>query len=415
MLSVAEALARVLSHFQPLEKETVPCESAVGRVLAESVRATLDLPPFPNSSMDGYAVRAADVRLATQDSPVMLAVVGDIPAGRLPTLQVEPGAAARIMTGAPMPAGADAVVPVEATGLSRTGMDTPLPRNVQVHQSVPAGAYVRPAGEDVRAGEVVLVAGKVVRAYEVGVLAAFGLAQLDVIRRPRVAILSTGDELVAIDQSPGPGQIRDSNTYSLAALTQRAGGEPLVLGVADDSVEAVTDKLQTAVTQRADVILSSAGVSVGAYDVVKAAVEQSGSLDFWKVRMRPGKPVAFGRYAGIPFFGLPGNPVSAIVAFEVFVRPALLKLGGRTQLAKPVVDVALAETFNSDGRESYLRATVTKEDGRYVAHSSGGQGSNILSALIQANALVIIPEGITEIGSGATVKAWMLDWPEEVF
>lgn len=415
MLSVSEALARVLSHFQSLEAEVVPIEGAVGRVLAQPIRATLDLPAFPNSSMDGYAVRAEDVRSASDDAPAMLAVIGEVPAGVKPTIEVKPGTAVRIMTGAHMPVGADSVVPVEATGMSRGAMDRPLPPDVHVYRSFAAGAYVRAAGEDVRRGDAVMMPGQLVRTYDLGLLAAFGISEVRMVRRPRVAVFSTGDELVDIRQTPGPGQLRDSNSYSLSALVRQYGGEPVVLGVAPDHVDAVTDRLRAAAARSADLIVSSAGVSVGAYDVVKAAVEREGRLDFWKVRMRPGKPVAFGHYGGIPFFGLPGNPVSAVVSCELFVRPAILKMGGRTRLDKPAVDVVVNETLSSDGRESYLRALVTRDGDGYVARSAGGQGSNILSALVHANALIIIPEGVTEVRAGQAVRAWMLDWPEEVF
>ncbi|MEK7786538.1 MAG: gephyrin-like molybdotransferase Glp, partial [Chloroflexota bacterium] len=335
MLSVSEALTRILANFQTLGSEVFPSEIAVGRVLAETIRASLDLPPFPNSSMDGYAVRAADVRAATTQSPATLAVIGDVPAGILPTLKVKPGTAARIMTGAHLPDGADAVIPIEATDDQRSSLGGPVPASVRIIKSVDAGAYVRQAGEDVRAGDVVLSPGTALRPYDLGVLAALGRAEVRVVRRPRVAVLSTGDELVDVDQLPGPGQIRNVNSYTLAALVRKYGGEPVLLGVAPDDLEAVSQKLRSAVEQGVEVILSSAGVSVGAYDVVKSAVERDGALEFWKVNMRPGKPLAYGRVGGIPFFGLPGNPVSAIVGFEIFVRPAILKLGGHARLDKP--------------------------------------------------------------------------------
>lgn len=415
MLSVSEALARVLNGFRPLDPEVVPLVSAVGRVLAQPIQATLDLPPFPNSSMDGYAVRSEDVRSASDEAPSRLAVIGDIPAGVKPSIEVKPGTAVRIMTGAHMPSGADSIVPVESTGVSRGVMEGPLPPDVRVYRAVAAGAYVRLAGEDVRRGEGVMAPGQLIRSYDIGLLAAFGITQVSVVRRPQVAVLSTGDELVDIAQAPGPGQIRDSNSYSLAALVRKYGGEPVMLGVARDLLEAVGDKLQAAVDRPVDLILSSAGVSVGAYDVVKTAVERQGALEFWRVRMRPGKPVAFGHYRGTPFFGLPGNPVSAAVSFELFVRPAILKMAGRSRLDKPTVEAVVTESLHSDGRESYLRAVVTKESDRYVARSAGGQGSNILSALVHANALIRIPEQVMEVRAGQVVRAWMLDWPEEVF
>ncbi|MBI3241354.1 MAG: molybdopterin molybdotransferase MoeA [Chloroflexi bacterium] len=414
MLSVLDALTRILSHFQALDSEAIPSESAVGRVLAESICATLDLPPFPNSSMDGYAVRAADVRAATSQSPAKLTVIGDVPAGVLPTLEVSPGAAARIMTGAHLPTGADAVIPIEATDDQHSSLGGPLPASVQIMKAVEAGAFVRQTGEDVRTGDEVLSSGTLLRPYDLGVLAALGLTRIRVIRRPRVAILSTGDELVNITETPGPGQIRNVNSLTLAALVKKYGGEPTLLGVAPDNLEAVLGKLHLALEQKADVIISSAGVSVGAYDVVKTAVEREGALEFWKVNMRPGKPLAFGRVRNVPFFGLPGNPVSAIVGFELFVRPAILKLGGHSRLEKPTVKARLAEPFYSDGRESYLRATVTREDGVYVARSAGRQGSNIISALTRANALLVMAEGLTEALVGDTLPTLMLDWPEEV-
>lgn len=413
MLSVSDALAKVLGQFKPLGPETVALEDAVGRVLAEPVRATLDLPPFTNSSMDGYAVRSADISQASARLPVTLVVAADIPAGIAPTITITPGTSARIMTGAFLPAGADAVVPMEATGLDRAAMDGRLPPTVTILESVAAGAYVRRAGEDVQAGDIVTPAGAALRAFDVGIVAAFGLGRVAVVRRPRVAVLSTGDELVDIEHTPGPGQIRDSNSYAVAALVRRYGGEPIRLGVAADRLEAVTEKLEAAVEARADVIISSAGVSVGAYDVVKAAVELGGSLDFWKVHMRPGKPLAFGQYHGIPYFGLPGNPVSAVVTFELFVRPALLRLGGRMKVEKPRVMAELIDSIHSDGRESYLRSVVTRFGDGYQARSVGGQGSNILSALVQANALIVVPAGVKEMRSGSMVETWILDWAED--
>ncbi len=415
MLSVSEALSRVLSDFQPLDTEPVAALEAAGRVLAESVRATLNLPPFANSSMDGYAVRAADIRGVAANNPAALAVIGDVPAGVMPSVTVRPGAAVRIMTGAQVPDGADAVVPVEATDDTRSPTGGPLPAIVQIREPVPAGANIRVVGEDVRLGEEGLPRGTLLRPYDIGVLAAFGMNRVAVVRRPRMAILGTGDELVDIDQVPAAGQIRDTNGVTLTALARKYGAEPIRLGLARDRVDDVYARLINAVESGADVIVSSAGVSVGAYDVVKAAVERDGSLGFWKVRMRPGKPFAYGRFRGRPFFGLPGNPVSAVVGFEIFVRPAILKLAGRLRLDKPRVDVRTSEPLYSDGRESYLRAVVVRDGDGYVARSAGGQGSNMISSLARSNALVIIPEGVREVPAGSRLDAWMLDWPEEVF
>ncbi len=415
MLSVSEALSRVLSNFQPLGAEPVAAIDAAGRVLAEPVWATLNLPSFANSSMDGYAVRAADVRGAAAHAPATLAVIGDVPAGVLPSVAVQSGAAVRIMTGAHVPGGADAVVPVEATDDTRSPTGGPLPAFVQIREPVLAGANIRAVGEDVRLGEEVLPRGTPLRPYDIGVLAAFGMNQVAVVRRPRVAILGTGDELVDIDQVPADGQIRDTNSLTLTALARKYGAEPIRLGLARDRVEDVYARLLSAVQSGADLIVSSAGVSVGAYDVVKAALERGGSLDFWRVRMRPGKPLAYGRFRGVPFFGLPGNPVSAVVGFEIFVRPAILKLAGRLRLDKPKVEVSISEPLYSDGRESYLRAVVVRDGDGYVARSAGGQGSNMIASLARSNALVIIPEGVRAVAAGTRLAAWMLDWPEEVF
>jgi molybdopterin molybdotransferase len=411
MLSVSEALVKVLGAFQPLAPEVIDFQHSVGRVLAKPIYATLNLPPFTNSSMDGFAVQAADLRTASATSPVTLTVVADIPAGVSPTATVRAGTAARIMTGARMPAGADAVIPVEATDHSRD-MAGGLPQRVTIHHSVTSGAYVRQLGEDIRQGAELFAAGRTVGAYDLGLLASCGVSQISVFRKPRVAILSTGDELVGVTEEPASGQIRDSNSYTLAALVTKYGGEAIRLGVARDNLAAVTEKLQAAVSARVDLIISSAGVSVGAYDVVKTAIEQAGTIDFWKVRMRPGKPLVFGQYRGIPYFGLPGNPVSAIVTFELFARPTLLKLGGHTRLDKRLLWAELVEPVSSDGRESYLRAIVSQVDGRYEVRSAGGQGSNIMSALVRANALLVVPDGVMELASGANAQVWLLDGTE---
>jgi molybdopterin molybdotransferase len=415
LLSVSEAVKRLLAEFQPLDSEAVGLEVALGRVLAEPITAPLDLPPFANSSMDGYAVHAADIAGAGPDSPAALTVTADIPAGSRPSDDPLPaGAAARIMTGAPMPPGADAIVPIEATDDSRSVGGAPPPATVSILKAVAPGANVRLPGEDARAGEVALAAGHVVRPASVGLIAALGLQQARVVRQPRVAVLSTGDELVEPGQPLGPGQIRDSNSHALAALVQAYGGQAIRLGRAADQVEAVRQRLAEARDAGADLILSSAGVSVGAFDVVRRALALDGRLEFWRVNMRPGKPVAFGRVHGIPFMGLPGNPVSAIVTFEVFARPAILKMGGRTHLDKAQLPVRLAEAVVSDGRESYLRAVVQRYDGGYTARLTGSQGSNLITSLTRANALLVVPAGVRQAPAGATLTAWMLDWPDEM-
>jgi molybdopterin molybdotransferase len=408
MLTVAEARARILNQVQPLSTETIALESAAGRVLARALTATEDIPPFVNSSMDGYAVRARDVALASRAHPVTLPVSGDIPAGGDFPRPLPAGTAMRIMTGAPLPADADAVVPVEDTDGSREQIAGPPPAYVSFYQAVGSGVNVRPVGQDMRAGEVVLPAGAALGPAEIGVLAALGQARVEVHRRPRVAIFSTGDELRPAEATLGPGQIRDTNGYALAAAVERYGGEVVRLGIARDDLAEVRAKLLAACTAKADVIVSSAGVSVGAYDVVKAAVEAEGALEFWRVNMRPGKPVAFGRVRDVPFFGLPGNPVSALVSFEVFARPAILKLAGHRGWEKPSVGVTLAEDLRSDGRESYLRVIITRQGAEHIARSTGNQGSAVLTSMVKANGLLIVPAGVTHVKAGDKLSAWWL-------
>jgi len=410
MLSVYEAQQRILSQFSPINETTfIPLEQAAGRVLAVSVCADTDLPPFDNSSVDGFAVRAQDVALVSQENPLRLPVVGDILAGTSPAFRLESGRAARIMTGAPLPAGADAVVMVEDTDFNNRATGVAAPKAVSVYRVVETGENVRGRGTDIKNGQEVLSAGTRLRAQEIGMLAMLGVANVPVRRAPKVAILSTGDEILPVEAALTPGKIRDTNAYTLAALAAKADCEVIRLGVAADTRESVREKLEAAVRAGADVILSSAGVSVGAFDFVKEVVEGSGALDFWRVNMRPGKPLAFGQYRGIPFFGLPGNPVSAFVGFLVFVEPALERLRGVDAVRRPRVRVTLGESLESDGRESYLRATVRLEDGKYVARLSSNQSSGNLFSMVAANALLIIPSGVKSCPLGTEVEAWFLE------
>ena len=414
LLSVDDARSRILSHFEPVGTETLPLAECVRRVLAANVTAQNNLPSFDNSSMDGFAVIASDLGEAAPASPRTLEVVADIPAGTSPDVTLVRGQAARIMTGAPMPQGADAVIPVEETDFDQRAPGTPAPKTVAVFKSLKAGDYVRAQGTDVQTGQPVLKAGHKLRPQDLGLLAMLGVAEVPVHGRPRVALLSSGDELIPVDEPLRPGKIRDSNTYTLAALIDNAGAEAIRLGIAADRREAVEALLANAAAQKVDLILSSAGVSVGAFDFIKDVVEAQGELTFWRVNMRPGKPLAFGRFKNIPFIGLPGNPVSAFVGFEVFVRPALERLSGleaggtQKGTSRPRVRVRLAEDISSDGRESYLRASVNEEGGILSAHLAGHQGSGNLLSIVQANALLIIPAGVKSLAAGMEVDAWLL-------
>jgi len=414
-LTVKDALERVLAGIFVLPTTYLPLLDSLGRVLAEDIVANDSLPPFPNSSMDGYAVRAADVVNAGKNSPATLQVTGDIAAGYTPTFSLEAGQAARIMTGAPMPDGADAVVPVEETSEPWRDPNRTLPDNIRIFQQVAAGDFVRYPGEDIAAGTVVMPAKTIIRPQEIGVLASLGISQVPVIRRPRVGILATGDELIEVDQPLTPGKIRNSNAYTQAAQVLQLGAEPVTLGVAGDREEEVRAKLQIGIEVGVDLFVSSAGVSVGAYDVVKAVLEAEGNVGFWRVRMRPGKPLAYGTYAGIPYLGLPGNPVSAAVSFERFARPAIMKLAGHTQLERPQIMVLLQESITSDGRESYLRAVVRRQGNQYVATTTGSQGSHLMTSLVKANALLLVAEGVTQVNAGTKLPALMIDWPVTVF
>jgi molybdopterin molybdotransferase len=408
LLSVDHARERILSHFQPVTTETLPLTGCSNRVLAQDITAANDLPLFDNSSMDGFAVHATEVISAAATSPRSLRVVADIPAGSHPTISLAQDQAARIMTGAQMPQGADAVVPVEDTDFDNRDAGTPAPNEVRIFKAVKVGDNVRPRGMDIHAGDVVLRKGRILQPQDLGLLAMLGFSNVLVYQKPRVALFSSGDELLEVDAQLESGKIRDSNSYMLAALIESVGAEVIRLGVAKDNYDSVKSLLEKAVGQKVDLVLSSAGVSVGAFDFVKEVIESNGKLDFWRVNMRPGKPLAFGNYGNIPFIGLPGNPVSAFVGFEVFVRAAIRRLSGSNNGNRQTVRVRCAEQIDSDGRESYLRAQIREEDGIATARLTGHQGSGNLHSLVQANALLIIPAGVKCVPAGQEVNAWLL-------
>lgn len=405
MISVEAALERVLAEITALNVVKVRLPEALGLVLAEDVVAQEDMPPFANSAMDGFALLSRDSQ-PRNGHPPRLRITGGVAAGYVAEHAVEEGTAMRIMTGAPVPPGADTVIQVELTR-----SDGPDGEWVEILEEVKAGNNIRPAGEDMRRGETILVQGTEIGPWEIGVLATLGWAKVPVVRRPHVAALSTGDEVVDVDQALQPGKIRNSNGYLLEAAIRQAGAEPHRLGVARDTVESLREKFSEAI--KYDLIITSGGVSVGDFDLVKNIMSDQGDINFWRINMRPGKPVAFGHIGKVPLLGLPGNPVSAAVTFELFGRPVIRKMLGHTRLFRPQVDVVVEDGVSDRAmRRHYVRARVTWQNGRFVAHTTGNQGSHIMTSLLNANALVIVPEGGVEVHAGDTVKAIMLDWPE---
>jgi molybdopterin molybdotransferase len=402
MIPVKEARDIILQQIPILGTEQVDILSALGRVLAESVTSPYNVPPHNNSAMDGYAVRSEDVQTADADHPIELEVIEDLPAGYVSQHRLEAGQAIRIMTGAAVPEGANSIVRVEDT--ERAGNS-----RVRIFHAVPLQYDMRLAGEDIRCGDVVLEKGSVLRAAEVGLLASIGKSSVHVYQRAQVAILSTGDELVHIDEPLQPGKIYNSNSYSLASLVLETGAIPIQLGIARDTREDLKSKFAAGV--RADMIISSGGVSVGDYDLVKEMLNQQGShMQFWKVCMKPGKPQAFGTIQETPTFGLPGNPVSSMVSYEIFVRPALLKMMGHRRIYRSVVTATLIEDLRKrDERKHFVRVVLKHSQGQYVASTTGAQGSGILSSMAKANGLAVIDEQRMEVKAGETVPVMLLD------
>ncbi len=409
LISVNQALFRILSEFESLPAEQIEISEALFRTLAEDIHSPFDLPLFANSSVDGFAVCASKDLRAGSRGNFTLPVVGDIPAGVQTSLRLNKDETARIMTGAPLPEGADAVLPVEDTNYPYRDGSAPLPSEVTFFRFPTAGENVRPRGQDVQKGQKILAKGRKLQPQDIGMLATLGLDHIHVVRKPRIALFSSGDELLTPGIPPQPGKIYDANSYSLGLLALREGAEIIRLGVARDDYQAVLELFEKAKNANADLILTSAGVSVGAFDFVRQVLEEHGQVKLWRVNMRPGKPLTYGSYHGIPVISLPGNPVSAFVGFLVFVRPVIAKLCGLEPTPPATLPVILEHPVLSDGRESYLRGIVQKSPEGFVARLTGHQGSGNLYSLVQANALLIIPAGVKSLPAGETVQAWLLD------
>jgi molybdopterin molybdotransferase len=395
--TVASAQQRILDGIRPLRTERVPLPDAFRRVLAVGVISRRTLPPFDNSGMDGYAVRALETEGASESRPLELPVVGESRAGSAPGRDLQRGTAMRIMTGAPLPGGADAVVRYEDTDSGRD--------RVRINVAVTHGTNVRHAGEDMNPGEEILAAGRRLRPADLAACAALGNPWLEVYRRPRVAVVSTGDELVEVDREPGPGQIVDSNAVAIAAAVQEAGGEALRIGIARDTVVDLRRALGEAA--RCDLIVSSAGVSMGDHDHVRDVVDEMGGMDFWRVAMRPGKPLAVGTVQGVPFIGLPGNPVSSQVTFELFARPAILALQGATEVhRRRLAARALQDMDKPEGLETFHRGVLTPPRHGELpgVRLTGPQGSGIMRSLVLADCLIALPAEGDRVEAGTVVE-----------
>ena len=401
MISVSEAVTAILREISVLGTERVAITVSLGRVLAEDVSAPFNIPPLDNSAMDGYAVRFEDIRAAAPQNPAKLRILSDIPAGYSAPGPIAAGETYRIMTGAPIPEGADTVVMQEDT---RAGDQL-----VEIFNACPRGSHIRHAGEDLASGDSVVARGTVLRPAHIGVLASIKKSLVTVHQRPRVAIISTGDELADLDEELTGGKIVSSNSYSLHALVLDSGGIPVSLGIARDTREALREKFLAAL--HADMIISSGGVSVGDYDFVKDVMQDMGAeMKFWKVAMRPGNPLAFGVIGGKPAFGLPGNPVSVMVSFEQFVRPSIRKMSGHKKLFRPVIEATAQENVETrQGRHYFIRCMVRKTAAGYVATTTGGQGSGILMSMAKATGLMMVPADREGVRAGEKVAVQILD------
>ncbi len=401
MISADEALRIVLENVAPLGVERVSILAGLGRVLAEEIRSPRDIPAFDNSAMDGYAVRAADIATASESNPIALEVIETVGAGTMPSRRVEPGAAIRTMTGAPIAAGADAIIQVERTRVAGS--------RVEILASAESHSFIRPRGEDLRAGELLMSAGKVLTASDVGMLASLNRSMIDVHRKPQVAIVATGDELVDVDQIPTGAQIVNSSAYALAAAITEADGNPTILKIARDTIEDTRERLSEAI--RFDVVFSTGGVSAGDFDHVKGVMDELGMrVLFHGVAQRPGRPLKFGIMGDRPVFGLPGNPVSTMVCFYLYARPALRKMGGFRRLGLPRINVICgADIKLARDLTEFARVRLERKDGEIYATPTGNQGSGILSSLSRADALLIGTAKGTLFNAGSRATVLLLD------
>ncbi len=395
------ALKIVLDATPILGLEKISILDSLGRVLGEDIVAERDNPPWNNSAMDGFAVRWEDIKQEQAiGKPVTLTVIEDVPAGKMPTKTVGPGQAIRIMTGAPIPQGADTVLKVEDTEHT--------PDSVRVFKPETRGANIRSKGEDVKKGECIIAKGTQIRPGDAGMLAILSKSFVFVYQRPRVAILSTGDELADLDERFSEEKIINSNSYGIAAAVQEAGGIPFLLGIARDTPDALKEKISHGLN--ADILVLSGGVSMGDYDFTKAVFRDLGAeMNFWKLAIRPGQPLAFGKIQGKLAFGLPGNPVSSMVTFEQLVRPAMLKMCGHPTFGRPVVHAVFQEKFSKrTDRRHFLRGVLTREEGVFTVRTTGDQGSGILTSMVKANCLIDIPEEVERLNPGDLVTVQLL-------
>lgn len=401
LVNVDMALNSVLGSIPTISPEEVVLTKGLDRVLAEDIYADIEIPQLDNSAMDGYAVRAQDTKGASKAEPKVFDIVETVKAGQLAKASVQKNQAIKIMTGAPIPEGADCVVIVEQT--RKVG------KKVYIYREVSSGDNIRRTGEDIKKGELVINKGTLLKSAHIGILASLGKARLKVYRRPKVAILATGDEIVDVQEDLRPGKLRSSNTYTLYSQILQCGGIPVNLGIAKDKPDELQSKIEEGLS--CDLILTSGGISVGDYDIVKFILAKMGTdIKFWRVAMRPGKPLVFGLIRGIPIFGLPGNPVSSMIGFEVFVRPAILKMIGQRQDTRKEVDAVLKEGIEKKkGLRYFLRAITTWEDGVYLTRTTGPQGSGILKSMVVANSLIILPEDEVFVEKGMRVTVRFLD------